>query len=186
MTNISRSLFMDEIEQAKPLREFSMPHFTSFKGDEDPKRHLKHYGSTMILYRNNDDLMRKILVTTLQEYSSYWSIKNKSDHLFDVKKNPNEPLRNYVRRFKAEKATIVVCNDSITKVTFQKGLPTDHPLFEKLIMKEDLTLADSFALAEKHALWDEARQCTFKDLKKYPTSPPYNLNRMQRRTYSHV
>ena len=25
-------------------------------------------------------------------------------------------------------------------------------------MKEDLTLADSFALAEKHALWDEARR----------------------------
>ncbi|KAM2824466.1 hypothetical protein COP1_034372 [Malus domestica] len=27
-----------------------------------------------------------------------------------------------------------------------------------MIMKEDLTLADSFALAEKHVLWDEARQ----------------------------
>ncbi|KAM1356764.1 hypothetical protein ACFX13_031571 [Malus domestica] len=25
-----------------------------------------------------------------------------------------------------------------------------------MIMKEDLTLADSFTLAEKHALWDEA------------------------------
>ena len=25
-------------------------------------------------------------------------------------------------------------------------------------MKEDLTLADSFALAEKHALWDEAQR----------------------------
>ena len=27
-----------------------------------------------------------------------------------------------------------------------------------MIMKEYLTLADSFALAEKHALWDEARR----------------------------
>ncbi|KAM1078746.1 hypothetical protein ACFX19_026377 [Malus domestica] len=77
----------------------------------------------------------------------------------------------YVRRFKVEKAKIVGCNDSIARAAFQKGLPADHPLFRKLIMKEDLTLADSFSLAEKHALWDEARQCTFKDLKKYPTSP---------------
>ncbi|KAM2544170.1 hypothetical protein TB1_015894 [Malus domestica] len=166
MTNISRSPFTDEIEQAEPPREFSMPHFTFFKGDEDPKRHLKRYRSAMILYRNNDELMCKIFATTLQgeaqdwfytlppqsirnfyelslvftkEYSSYRSIKKKSDHLFNVKKNPKESLRDYVRRFKVEKAKIV---------------------------------GYSFALAEKYALWDEAHQCTFKDLKKYPTSPP--------------
>ncbi|KAM2878562.1 hypothetical protein FF1_014153 [Malus domestica] len=75
-----------------------------------------------------------------------------------------------MRRFKAEKARIVGGNDSIVRAAFQKGLPADHPLFGKLIMKEDLTLADFFSLADKHALWDEARQCTFKDLKKYPTS----------------
>ncbi|KAM1134083.1 hypothetical protein ACFX19_043961 [Malus domestica] len=199
ITNISRSPFTEEIEQAEPPCEFSMPHFTSFKGDEDPERHLKRYQSAMILYRNNDDLMCKIFATTLQgeaqdwfytlppqsirnfyelslvftkEYSSYRSIKKKSDHLFDVKKNPKESLRDYVRRFKVEMAKIVGCNDSIARAAFQKGLPADHPLFGKLIMKEDLTLADSFALAEKHALWDEARQCTFKDLKKYSTSPP--------------
>ncbi|KAM1439766.1 hypothetical protein ACFXTO_013584 [Malus domestica] len=199
MTNISRSPFTDAIEQAEPPREFSMPHFTSFKRDEDPERHLKHYRSTMILCRNNDDLMCKIFATTLQgeaqdwfytlppqsiknfyelslvftiEYSSYRSIKKKSDHLFDIKKNLKESLRDYVRRFKAKKARVVRGNDSIARVAFQKGLPADHPLFEKLIMKEDLTLADFFALVEKRALWDEARQCTFKNLKKYSTSPP--------------
>ncbi|KAM1524619.1 hypothetical protein ACFX10_009201 [Malus domestica] len=153
----------------------------------------------MILYRNNDDLICKIFATTLQgeaqdwfytlppqsiwnfyalslvftkEYSFYRSIKKKSDHLFDIKKNPKESLRDYVRRFKAEKARIVGGNDSIARAAFQKGLPVDHQLFRKLIMKEYLTLADSFTLAEKHAFWDEGRQCTFKDLKKYPTSPP--------------
>ncbi|KAM2122632.1 hypothetical protein ACFX1Q_020283 [Malus domestica] len=166
MTNISRLPFTDKIELAEPPREFSIPHFTSFKEDKDPERHLKRYRNAMILYRNNNDLMCKIFTTTLQgeaqdwfcilplqsirnfyelslvftkEYSSYRSIKKKSDHLFDVKKNPKELLRDYVRRFKVEKAKIV---------------------------------GYSFALAEKHALWDEVRQCTFKDLKKYPTSPP--------------
>ncbi|KAM1028119.1 hypothetical protein ACFX1X_041244 [Malus domestica] len=66
MTNISRLPFTDEIEQAKLPREFSMPHFTSFKEVEDPERHLKRYRSAMILYRNNDDLMCKIFTTTLQ------------------------------------------------------------------------------------------------------------------------
>ncbi|XP_070675781.1 uncharacterized protein [Malus domestica] len=189
MTNISRLPFMDEIKHAEPLCEFSMPHFTYFKGDEDSDRHLKHYRSAMILYRNNDDLMYKIFATTLQgvaqdwfytlppqsiqsfdklslvftkEYSSYHSIKKKSDHLFNVKKNPKKLLRDYVKRFKVKNAKIVGCNDSIVRVAFQKGLPADHPLFKKLILKEDLTLADSFAMAEKHALWDEVHQCPFK------------------------
>ncbi|KAM1736815.1 hypothetical protein ACFX12_015130 [Malus domestica] len=43
MTSMSRSPFTDEIEQAKLPRKFSMLHFTSFKGDGDPERHLKHY-----------------------------------------------------------------------------------------------------------------------------------------------
>ncbi|KAM1535885.1 hypothetical protein ACFX1Z_014842 [Malus domestica] len=93
-----------------------------------------------------------------KEYLSYHSMKKKSDHLFNVKKNPKESLRDYMKRFKVEKAKIVKYDDSIASVAFQKGLLADHPLFEKMIMKEDLTLADLFALAEKHALWDEARQ----------------------------
>ncbi|XP_048424646.1 uncharacterized protein LOC125470145 [Pyrus x bretschneideri] len=166
MTDISRSPFTDEIEQAEPLRKFSMPYFTYFKGDGDPDRYLKHYQSTMVLYRNKDAFMCKILDTTLQgeaqdwfhtlpprfigsfddlslvftkEYSSYRSIKKKSDHLFNVKKNPNESFQDYVKRFKVEKAKIVKCDDSIASATFEKGLLADHLLFRKLIMKEDLT-----------------------------------------------
>ncbi|XP_068328032.1 uncharacterized protein [Pyrus communis] len=158
MTNISKSPFIDEIEQAEPPHKFSMPHFTSFKGDGDPKRHLKHYRSAIVLYQNNDALICKIFATTLQEYSSYRSIKKKSDHLFNIKKNPKESLRDYVKMFKLKKAKTVGCDNSIASVAFQKELPADHPLFGEIIMKEDLTLADSFALAEKHAFWDEARR----------------------------
>nr|XP_008367383.2 uncharacterized protein LOC103431014 [Malus domestica] len=93
-----------------------------------------------------------------KEYSSYCSIKKKFDHLLNVKKNPKESLRDYVKRFKAEKAKIVECDDSIPSAVFQKELPADHPLFKELIMKEYLTLADYFTLVKKHALWDEARR----------------------------
>ncbi|KAM1233358.1 hypothetical protein ACFX2J_003072 [Malus domestica] len=45
-----------------------------------------------------------------------------------------------------------------------------------MIMKKDLTLADSFALAEKHALWDEARQA-----KKAPEQPRKESTTAQRK-----
>ena len=41
---------------------------------------------------------------------------------------------------------------------FLKGTRSRSPLFEELIIKEYQTLADSFILAEKHALWDKARR----------------------------
>ncbi|KAM2515531.1 hypothetical protein ACFX1W_027765 [Malus domestica] len=68
-----------------------------------------------------------------------------------MKKDLKESLRTYVKRFKVEKAKIVGCNDSIASSTFRKGLPSDHPLFKELIMGENLTMANSYALAEKHS-----------------------------------
>ncbi|XP_068328128.1 uncharacterized protein [Pyrus communis] len=114
----------------------------------------------MVLYRSNDALMCKILATTLQgeaqdwfhtlpprsirsfddlslvftnKYSSYYSIKKKSDHLFNVKKNPKKSHRHYVKKFKVEKVKIVGYDDSIASATFQKGFLADHPLFGELI-----------------------------------------------------
>ncbi|XP_068331478.1 uncharacterized protein [Pyrus communis] len=139
----------------------------------------------MVLYQNNDALMCKIFATILQdeeqdwfhtlpplsihsfddlslvfskEYSSYRSIKKKSNHLFNVKKNPKGSLCDYVKRFKVENVMIVECDNLIPSAAFQKGLPANLLLFRELIMKDDLTLANSFALAEKHLLWDEARR----------------------------
>ncbi|XP_068312437.1 uncharacterized protein [Pyrus communis] len=93
-----------------------------------------------------------------KEYSSNRSIKKTSDHLFSIIKNPWETIRDYVKRFKVKKAKIVGCNEDIATVAFRNGFSTEHPLFGKLIMGEELTLAASHALAEKYALWDEAKQ----------------------------
>ncbi|XP_070681831.1 uncharacterized protein [Malus domestica] len=172
MTNISMSPFTNEIERTDPPRGFTMPHFTPYKGDEDSDRHLKHYCSTMILYKNNDALMCKNFATTLQgeaqdwfhtlppqliqsfnelsfvfikKYSSNLSIKKTSDHHFSIVKDPRETLHDYVKRFKAKKAKIVGYNEDIATAAFKNGLPTEHSLFRKLIMGEELTLAASYA-----------------------------------------
>ncbi|XP_070672487.1 uncharacterized protein [Malus domestica] len=129
----------------------------------------------MTLYANNDAFMCKIFATTLQgeaqdwfhtlpprliqnfnklslvftkEYSSYNSMKKKFDHLFNMKKDLKESLRTYIKRFKVEKAKIVGCDGSIACSAFRKRLLANHPFFRKLIMSENLSLANSYALAE--------------------------------------
>ncbi|KAM1125433.1 hypothetical protein ACFX2B_040232 [Malus domestica] len=94
----------------------------------------------------------KLLLVFTKEYSSYRLIKKKFDQLFNMKNNSNETLRIYVKRFKIEKANIVGYNDRIASSTFRKRLPTDHPFFRKLIIGDNLTLAYSYTLADKHTL----------------------------------
>lgn len=74
------------------------------------------------------------------------------DHLFNIVKDLKESIRNYVNRFKVEKAKIIGCSEGITTAAFKNEIPTEHPLFRKLIMGGELTLAASYALVEKQAL----------------------------------
>lgn len=62
--------FVDEIEQATPLKQFSTPSFKPFKGDSDPESHLKHFKSVMILYKDEDALMCKVFKMTLRGAAS--------------------------------------------------------------------------------------------------------------------
>lgn len=68
-------------------------------------------------------------------------------------------LRTHVKRFKAEKVKNIECDDIIANAAaFIKGLLTDHPMFGELIMRKNLTLVNSYALAEKHSFWDKAKR----------------------------
>ncbi|KAM2863811.1 hypothetical protein FF1_022537 [Malus domestica] len=69
---MNRSPFTNEIEQTEPLQKFSPSHFTFFKKDKDPDKHLMHYRSAMTLYANDDVLMCKNFTTTLQDEAQDW------------------------------------------------------------------------------------------------------------------
>ncbi|CAL9005317.1 unnamed protein product [Prunus brigantina] len=171
--------FTIEIEQAAPPKRFSTPSFTHFKGDSDPESHLKHFKSIMIFYKANDALMCKVFAMTLQgaaqdwfhslpsgsissfkelahvftkEYTSYRTIKKNPDHLFNMQKKDDESLRDYIKRFKAEKANIVGCDDRITSSAFKKGLPTKHNLYRELTITPSQTMAEIYVIAECYAL----------------------------------
>ncbi|CAL8131687.1 unnamed protein product [Prunus armeniaca] len=181
--------FTPEIEQAASPKRFSTPLFTHFKGDSDPESHLKHFKSVMILHKADDALMCKAFAMTLRgaahdwfhtlpsglinsfkelayvftkEYTSYRTIKKNPDHLFNLRKKPDESIRDYIKRFKAEKANIVGCDDQIASSAFKKGLPAEHELYRELTITPSQTLAEVFATAERYALWDDDRIATKK------------------------
>ncbi|CAL9000655.1 unnamed protein product, partial [Prunus brigantina] len=178
------SPFTAEIEQAAPPKRFSTPSFTCFKGDSDPESHLKHFKSLMILHKTEDALMCKVFAMTLRgaaqdwfhtlpsesissfkelayvfakEYTSYQTIKKNPDHLFNMHKKSDESLRDYIKRFKAERANIVGCDDQIASSAFKRGLPTECELYRELTISPCRTLVEVFATAERYALWDDDR-----------------------------
>ncbi|CAL8168152.1 unnamed protein product [Prunus armeniaca] len=184
--------FTAEIEQAAPPKRFSTPSFTHFKGDSDPESHLKHFKSVMILHKADDALMCKVFVVTLRgaaqdwfhtlpsgsinsfkelayvftkEYTSYRTIKKNPDHLYNLRKKSDESLRDYIKRFKAEKANIVGCDDRIASSAFKKGLPAEHDLYRELTITPSQTLAEVYATAERYALWDDDRIAAKKSTK---------------------
>ncbi|CAL2256933.1 unnamed protein product [Prunus armeniaca] len=186
------SPFTAEIVQSAPPKRFSTPFFTCFKGDSYPESHLKHFKSLMILHKVEDALMCKVFAMTLRgaaqdwfhtlpsgsissfkvltyvitkEYTSYRTIKKNPDHLFNLPNMPDESLQDYIKRFKAEKANIVGCNDQIASSAFEKGLPAEHDLYRELTITPSQTLAEVFATAECFALWDDDRIAVKKSTK---------------------
>ncbi|CAL8993134.1 unnamed protein product [Prunus brigantina] len=78
----------------------------------------------------------------------------------------DEFLRNYSKRFKAEKANIVGCDYRIASSTFKKGMPAEHNLYcELTIITPSQTLVEVFATMESCALWDDDQIATKKSAK---------------------
>ncbi|VVA39117.1 PREDICTED: VITISV_032574, partial [Prunus dulcis] len=192
MDQVNSTPFTLDIEQAVHPKRFSTPSFLHFKGDSDPESHLKHFKSVMILHQADDALMCKVFTITLRgaaqdwfhtlpsrsissfkelayvftkEYTSYRTIKKNPDHLYNLRKKSDESLRDYIKRFKAEKANIVGCDDRIVSSAFKKGLPAEHDLYRELTITPSQTLAEVYATAERYALWDDDRIAAKKSTK---------------------
>ncbi|CAL8993005.1 unnamed protein product [Prunus brigantina] len=138
----------------------------------------------MILHKADDALMCKVFVMTLRgaaqdwfhtltsgsissfkelsyvfakEYTSYQTIKKNPDHLYNLRKKSDVSLRDYIKRFKAETANIVGCDDQIASSAFKRGLPTECELYCELTISPYQTLVEVFVTAERYALWDDDR-----------------------------
>ncbi|KAB2612487.1 hypothetical protein D8674_034803 [Pyrus ussuriensis x Pyrus communis] len=54
--------------------------------------------------------------------------------------------------------TLYTNNDALMCKIFATTLQVDYPFFEELIMGENPSLTNSYALAQKHSLWDEEKR----------------------------
>ncbi|XP_020421410.1 uncharacterized protein LOC109949714 [Prunus persica] len=100
-----------------------------------------------------------------KKYTSYRTIKKNPDHLYNLRKMSDESFRDYIKRFKAEKANIVGCDDQIASSAFKKGLPAEHDLYRELTITPSQTLVEVYATAKRYALWDDDRIAAKKSTK---------------------
>ncbi|CAL2224529.1 unnamed protein product [Prunus armeniaca] len=113
---------------------------------------------------------KELAIIFTKEYTSYKTVRKHADHLFNLHKKPDESLRDYLRRFKAEKANIVGCNDQVAPSAFKKGLPTQHELYWELAITPSQTLVEVFETAKRYALWEDDRITQRKPASKLITS----------------
>ncbi|XP_020421301.1 uncharacterized protein LOC109949629 [Prunus persica] len=85
------------------------------------------------------------------------SPKKNPSHLFNIYKKSDESLRDYIKRFKAERANILGCNDQVAFSAFKKGLPIESDLHRELTIDPSQTLADVYATTECYVLWYDDR-----------------------------
>ncbi|CAL8167745.1 unnamed protein product [Prunus armeniaca] len=97
-----------------------MTSFTHFKGDSDLESHLKHFKSVMILYKAEDVLICKLQGASFRlHHGVYFLSDDKKElyYLFNLCKKHDKSLRDYIKRFKTEKANIVGCDDLYRELT---------------------------------------------------------------------
>ncbi|XP_021831547.1 uncharacterized protein LOC110771542 [Prunus avium] len=118
-----------------------------------------------------------------KEYISYRTIKKNPDHLYKLRKKSDESIRNYIKRFKAEKANIVGCDGRIASSAFKKGLPAEHDLYRELTITPSQTLVEVFATAECYALWEDDRITTKTKWTSQRSDRISNKNKDKRRSH---
>ncbi|CAL8131635.1 unnamed protein product [Prunus armeniaca] len=120
---------------------------SSFAGNEDPKTRFKH-----------QSLMQGEIWFCIQ-FFYFWSISldlTGSDEQYrfrfrcELQTGPNRTVptpKDYLKRFKAEKANIIIASS-----TFIKGFPAEHELYRELTITLSPTIAKVFAMAERYTL----------------------------------
>ncbi|XP_020412788.1 uncharacterized protein LOC109947270 [Prunus persica] len=113
----------------------------------------------------SESSFKELTYVFTKEYTSYRTIKKNHDHLYNLRKKSDESLRDYIKRFKAEKANIVGRDDQIASSAFKKGLSAEHNLYRELTITPGQTLAKVYATVERYALWDDDRIIVKKSIK---------------------
>ncbi|XP_020426571.1 uncharacterized protein LOC109950841 [Prunus persica] len=95
---------------------------------------------------------KELALVFTKEYTSYWTIKKDPNHLFNLCKKHGKSLRDYIKKFKVEKANIVGYDDRIASFAFKKSLPAEHDQYYELTITSSQTLAEILVIVERYML----------------------------------
>ncbi|CAL8996303.1 unnamed protein product, partial [Prunus brigantina] len=161
LLTLEETALVDELQRISRRRSPPTRRLGSADEKVDPRRPTRR----SISVANVIDQQCELAYVFTKEYTSYRTIKKNTDHLYNLRKKSDESLRDYIKRFKAEKANIVGCDDRIASSAFKKGLPAEHDLYRELTITSSQTLAEVYATAERYALWDDDRIAAKKSTK---------------------
>ena len=85
LNQISKSLFMRRIEDAKLPQRFHQPTFTIYNGRTNPVEHVSHFNQRMVVYSKDEALMCKVFPSTLGPMSMRWFDGLKADSINSFK-----------------------------------------------------------------------------------------------------
>ncbi|XP_028112451.1 uncharacterized protein LOC114310608 [Camellia sinensis] len=168
----------------RPPKKFTAPKFMSYDGKSDPLTHISHYRQMMSLWSQDEALMCKIFPSSLEKFRIRWfnhlparsiycwkqlseeflarfisstKIPKESDTLFGIRKEYEETLRNYARRYWEEYNDLEknVCSDQMIVMSFKHGLCPESKLRQSLTKPLATELKDLCARIEQYARFED-------------------------------
>ena len=85
LSQVAKSLFMQNIEDASLPRRFHQPTFTLYNGRTDPVEHVSYFSQKMAIHSKDEALMCKIFLSSLGPIAMRW--------FNGLRQTPSIPLR---------------------------------------------------------------------------------------------
>ena len=162
LSQVSKSPFTRNIEDANLPRRFHQPTFTPYNGQTDPVEHVSHFSPKMAIYSRDEALMCKVFPSSLGPVTMRWFNGLRANSIDSFKKLTRafgarfitcsrvpQPLGSLLSMSMREGETLKAYSDKYWEIfneiegehddvaisTFKAGLPAEHDLRKSLTSK---------------------------------------------------
>ncbi|XP_050259060.1 uncharacterized protein LOC126704065 [Quercus robur] len=162
LSQVSKSPFTRNIEDASLPRRFHQPIFTIYNGRTDPVEHVSHFSQRMAIHSKDEALMCKVFPSSLGPVAMRWfnglgtnsidsfkkltrafgarfitysRVSRPLGSLLSISMLESETLKAYSDRYWEMFNEIEGEYDDVAISTFKAGLPTEHDLRKSLTGK---------------------------------------------------